>query len=316
MSGSRRAKPPSTPKKRSGPSVYIFGAGKVGVALADVIRKIGGKVVLRAAREGLPKRPIEAELLVFAVRDRELPTFATRFAEAGLVSRKTACVHVSGAATAESLAPLRAVSAGVAQMHPMISFASLRRWPSLDGGHVHVQGDPKAVSRARSLARALGMTPRTFPDLDTIGYHAAAGLVANGAAALAAIGVHVLATAGVPPEVAPKMLGPLLHSVADNIKALGFPDALTGPVRRGEPQSVARHLELLRARVPDAVPLFIAAGFAQLPLAKALGEAPASSFDAIRSILHDAATPTASSTTLSPGSSLAPTPSNEQMPRE
>lgn len=293
----------SAPRKVAAgvPSVYIFGAGKVGVALANAIRKAGGKVILRAARAGLPKRHIEADLLVFTVRDRELLPYAARFAEAGLVSRKTACVHVAGAATAESLAPLRGVSAGVAQMHPMISFASLRLGPSLAGGHVHVQGDPKAVTRARRLVRAIGMTPRTFSDLDTIGYHAAAGLVANGAAALAAIGVQVLAAAGVPRDVAPKMLGPLLQSVADNVKNLGFPDALTGPVRRGEPQSVARHLELLRERVPEAIPLFIAAGFAQLPLARALGEAPAASFDAIREVLHDAATPTPSSLAGTPG---------------
>jgi len=282
-------------------SVYIFGAGKVGAALARAIRNAGGNVVVRAARKGLPKRPITADLLVFAVRDRELLPFASRFAESGLVSRKTACVHVAGAQGEGALAPLRGVSAGVAQMHPMISFASLRRDPTLEGGHVHVQGDPRAVARARRLVRALGMTPRTFPDLDTVGYHAAAGLVANGAAALAAVGVRVLAAAGVPPEIAPKMLGPLLRSVADNVETLGFPDALTGPVRRGEPSSVARHLELLRERVPESVALFIAAGLAQLPLARALGEAPASAFDSIGGILHDAAAvaspPTASSPT-------------------
>jgi predicted short-subunit dehydrogenase-like oxidoreductase (DUF2520 family) len=82
------------------------------------------------------------------------------------------------------------------------------------------------------------------------------------------------------------MLGPILASVADNVTALGFPNALTGPIRRGDPNAVAKHLALLAERLPDAVPLFVAAGLAQIPLARALHEAPAEGFDAIEKLLR------------------------------
>src|SRR5947209_18714792 len=116
----------------------------------------------------------------------------------------------------------------------------------------------------------LKMTPRTFPSLDTVGYHAAAGLVANGAAALAAIGAELLVVSGVARGVAPKMLGPLLRSVAENVEALGFPEALTGPVRRGDAGAVAKHLAILRAKLPSASPLYLASAEAQLPLARSI----------------------------------------------
>jgi predicted short-subunit dehydrogenase-like oxidoreductase (DUF2520 family) len=269
-------------------SVFIFGSGKVGRAIAHVLRASkskGPSVTLHAARKGLPRKPIDADILVLAVRDRDLAALATKLAEARLVSKRTACVHAAGAATAEIIAPLRAVSAGVAQMHPMISFASLRVFPSLARGHVHVKGDRIAEARARTLVRLLGMTPRTFEALDTIGYHAAAGLVANGAAALAAVGCELLAKSGVPAHLAPKMLGPLLRSVAENIEALGFPDALTGPVRRGDPAAVEKHLGVILERLPSAIPLYLASVGAQVPLARAIGEAPAASFDAIESFV-------------------------------
>jgi predicted short-subunit dehydrogenase-like oxidoreductase (DUF2520 family) len=272
-------------KKKFAMRVVIIGAGKVGSALARAIRKIGGSVKLYSARKFKPKTRVDCDLLVLAVRDRDLGPLAESIALAKNISRNAACVHVAGALTAEAIAPLRAVTAGVAQMHPMISFASIAKPPQLTGGHVHVRGDKIAEARAKTLARALGMTPRTFPKLDTIGYHAAAGLVANGAAALAAVGARVLEKAGVPANVAPLMLGPLLASVADNVTALGFPSALTGPIRRGDPNAVAKHLALLEERLPDAVPLFIAAGLAQIPLARALGEAPAEGFDAIEKTL-------------------------------
>lgn len=254
--------------------VFILGAGKVGRALAHAIRAAGWQAVLRAARKGLPRAAVDADLVVLAVRDRDLGPLATALAEKRLVPRRAVCVHVSGALEAAPLAPLRAVCAGIAQMHPMISFASLTRFPGLARGNVRIEGDPRAVARARSLARKLGMTPRTISGLDTVGYHAAAGLVANGAAALAAVGAELLVLSGVSKTDAPRLLGPLLRSVAENVEALGFPSALTGPVRRGDAAGLAKHLATLRVRLPSAVPLFLASARAQLPLARAIGDAP------------------------------------------
>jgi len=261
-------------------AVFVFGAGKVGSALARSLRSRGIEATLRSARKGLP-RVIDADMVVLAVRDRDLRPIAEKMRDRGVVPKRAVVVHVAGALDAEVLAPLRRHCAGIAQMHPMISFAA-RRWnPSLAGGTVHIQGDTAAVGRARRLARLLGMTPRTVSNLDTVAYHAAAGLVANGAAALAAVGADLLVRAGLGREVAPKVLGPLLRSVADNIDRLGFPEALTGPVRRGDVAGLDKHLSTLRAKLPEAVPLYLAAAEAQLPLARAIGDAPPESFDAI-----------------------------------
>ena len=268
--------------------IFILGAGKVGSALTRALRLRGDLVTLRPARKGIPKKPIDASVIILAVRDRELGALATALATAGVVKKSAIVVHNSGALSAEALAPLRGGCAGVAQMHPMISFASKRFTPTLTRGQCHVKGDAEAERRARALAKRLGMTPRTFAKVDTVGYHAAAGLVANGAAALAAIGEALLVASGVPRKDAPKMLGPLLRSVAENVEALGFPDALTGPVRRGDAGAIERQLELLRARLPAALPLFIASAWAQVPLARALADAPASSFDELERVLREA----------------------------
>jgi len=266
---------------------FVFGAGKLGTALARALRAAGVQTTLRAARRGLP-RTMDADVVVLAVRDRDVGPLAERMRDAGVVPRRAVVVHVAGALDAEALGPLRGSCAGVAQMHPMISFASRRFTPALERGNVHLQGDAPAVARAARVARLLGMTPRTIPDLDTIAYHAAAGLVANGAAALAAVGARLLERAGVPRAVAPKMLGPLLRSVADNVERLGFPEALTGPVRRGDAGGVQRHLATLDAKLPEAVPLYLAAAGAQLPLARAIGDAPDEGFDAVERVIDAA----------------------------
>ena len=268
--------------------VFILGAGKVGSALTRALRQRGDSVTLRPARKGIPKKRIDASIVILAVRDRQLAAIAAELARAGVVKRSAIVVHNSGGLSAEVLAPLRGACAGIAQMHPMISFASTSFFPSLARGQCHVKGDPEAERRGRALAKRLGMTPRTFAKLDTVGYHAAAGLVANGAAALAAIGEELLVASGVPRKDAPKMLGPLLRSVAENVESLGFPAALTGPVRRGDAGAIERQLELLRARLPAALPLFVASAWAQIPLARALGDASPESFDELEQVLRKA----------------------------
>jgi predicted short-subunit dehydrogenase-like oxidoreductase (DUF2520 family) len=274
------------PRRRDAVSpVFVYGAGKVGAGLARALRRAGVETTLRAARRGLP-RAIRARIVVLAVRDRELEGLAARLRDARVVPRDAVVVHVSGALDAGPLAALRGSCAGVAQMHPMISFAAIGTTPSLERGNMHVRGDAVAVARAKALARVLGMTPRTFVSLDTVAYHAAAGLVANGAAALAALGAELLVRAGVPAPVAPKMLGPLLRSVAENVATLGFPDALTGPVRRGDAGGLARHLATLRDKLPEAVSLYLASASAQLPLARALGDAPPASFDDVERVIQ------------------------------
>jgi len=240
-------------------------------------------VTMRSARAALPRK-LTTDLVILAVRDRDL----ARTAEAlvPIVPENAVCVHVAGAVGPDVLEPLRDVCAGVAQMHPMISFASKDFFPTLADGNVRIAGDPRAVRIARKIANALGMTPRLLPQLDTVGYHAAAAFVANGAAALAAQGADILVAAGVPRSEAPLLLGPLLRSVAENVEELGFPDALTGPVRRGDPAAIEKHAAILKERLPEALPLYRASGLAQLPLARALGEAPDDRFDAIQKLLE------------------------------
>ena len=269
-------------------SVFIIGAGKVGAGLARSLRQVGVDVTLRPQRKGLPSKRIDTQLVILAVRDREIQPLAERLRDAGLLGhRPVAVVHCAGALGPEPLAPLRSARVAVAQMHPMISFASTERTPSLTRGQLHVDGDARAVRLAKVLGKKLGMTPRTIPGLDRVLYHASAGLVANGAAALAAGGVDLLGLAGVDRQTAAAMLGPLLRSVADNVEAMGLPAALTGPVRRGDAAGVKRHLEMMSKVAPHLVPLYLAASRLQVPLARDLGDAPFENFAAIEDVLKD-----------------------------
>ena len=94
--------------------IAIVGAGKVGGALTKALRERGATVHLRAARKGLPRAPFDADLLVLAVRDGQLPALVAELLAKKGVTRKTNVVHCAGALGPEPLEPLRAICAGVA----------------------------------------------------------------------------------------------------------------------------------------------------------------------------------------------------------
>src|SRR5437763_884553 len=131
--------------------IYIHGAGKVGRALAHALRWAGARVTLRPARAALPRK-LTTDLVILAVRHRDLARVAAELAK--VVPENAVCVHVAGAVGPDVLEPLREVCAGVAQMHPMISFASKEFFPTLIDGNVRVAGDPRAVRVARKVANA------------------------------------------------------------------------------------------------------------------------------------------------------------------
>jgi prephenate dehydrogenase len=121
--------------------IFILGAGKVGRAIARALTKRGDSVTLRAARKGVPTTFIDADLLILSVRERQLGPIAADLAVTGVVKKSAVVVHNAGSLSAEALAPLRGACAGVAQMHPMISFASTTVFPTLTRGHCHVKGE-------------------------------------------------------------------------------------------------------------------------------------------------------------------------------
>jgi predicted short-subunit dehydrogenase-like oxidoreductase (DUF2520 family) len=252
--------------------VAIVGAGKVGNALAGAIRATRHSVRLVPARR-LSRARFDEALVMLAVRDAAISALAAELTARDAIARTSAVVHLAGAFGPELLAPLAGRCAGVAQAHPMLSFASRRFVPELGGAHLLVGGDAAAVRRASALGRAIGMVPRRWKAVDRALYHAAGGLVANGSAAIAAAGARLLVLAGASERDAARVLGPLLRSVGQNIERVGLPRALTGPIRRGDAATVALHVGKIRSSAPDLLPIHAALAELQLELAARIGEA-------------------------------------------
>jgi len=254
--------------------VAILGAGKVGRNLAAALRRSGAKTRLFGWRSGLPGRPIVADLLLLCVRDGQLATVVRRLGETSLLTPTLAVAHVGGAWGLEPLLELKDKVAGIAQAHPFLSFASPRVVHDLRKVPFLVDGDAVGRARVRKMLSMLGAIAVSGRGVERPKYHLAAALAANGTVALLSIAEQLLLEAGLDERRIKKFLDALLGSVKNNVFELGVAQALTGPVRRGDAETLALHLRSLRLKKRDWAELYRLLGRLQLPLARQLGEAP------------------------------------------
>lgn len=226
-------------------NVCVIGRGKVGRALHAELVRASVPCTLCSGR-WRKQPPTGHDTYLVAVPDGRIHEVAERLSQH--VDKRASVLHCAGARGLVELAPLTRRGVAVAVFHPLVSFASAKAPPALQGATFTSYGDRRATSAAKRIARTLGARCVVLGGLSAehaAAYHAAASLVANGAAALTDQGVQIFLSLGYPRRAAERALGALLSSVATNVLSLGVPDALTGPVVRGDVQTVERHLSAL-----------------------------------------------------------------------
>jgi predicted short-subunit dehydrogenase-like oxidoreductase (DUF2520 family) len=231
-------------------NILIIGRGRVGNALRRGLEASKAHRVTQAGRRVQPSAVRAADVVVLAVSDEAIRPVAEAIAPS---LRADACVvHCAGARDVGELVACRARGAAVGVMHPLVSFPSKKSYPSLQKTTFTVHGSQRAITASRQIAAACGAHAVMARTADPA-YHAAAALTANGAAALAFVSVRVLVRFGFQRRAAERAIGGLLRSVGDNVQGLGVPEALTGPIARGDSATVAAHRRALRRLGRDAL---------------------------------------------------------------
>jgi len=252
--------------------ITLVGRGRVGRGLSSALRSSGQDVTLTRGRE--PRRaPIRtANLIILCTTD---PTVSTTAAQIAPWLRRDAVVlHCAGSLGHDALGSCLDVGAEVGVMHPLVSFPQRGLPPELKGATFVIDGTPMARDVATRVARTLGALPLSLP-VHGAGYHAAAALAANGAAGLAGACAPLLEQLGFSQRAAERALGSLLRSVATNIENQGLPKALTGPVARGDAETVRAHRVALARLDPTALAAYDAVGPVILAIARKAGLEPA-----------------------------------------
>jgi len=207
-------------------SVTVIGAGRAGSAVSARLRQ-----------RGLPLREHDAELIVLCVPDRAIAEVAQRIEPGPWIC------HVSGATPLVALAPHEQRFS----VHPLQTLVAWRGPEQLDGAYGAVTGETAdARERGFWLARTLGLEPFELRDEERRLYHAGAMFASGYLVAVHRAAVSLLEIAGAPPEG----LLPLMRRTIEN----GF--ELTGPIARGDWETVDGHLEAIEDRIPELAPVY------------------------------------------------------------
>lgn len=213
--------------------------------------------------------PAGTTVALLAVPDAALAEVAHDLAFAGPAPPGCAALHLAGALTAEVLAPLHGVGYAVGSFHPLQAVAD--PWLAIDrlfGISFALAGEPAAIAAGRRLADALAGHTLIVPPNMRPAYHAAAVMASNGLVAVLAGAVRLLDQVGIPEGDAAQALIPLVRGTLDNLEKLGVRGALTGPIVRGDADTVRLHLARLS---PADRTLYCALGLELLRLARAAG---------------------------------------------
>ena len=200
--------------------------------------RVGSAVSARLAERGLELASRGPQLVLLCVPDRAIEEVAAETPVGPWIA------HVSGATPLDALEP-HVLRFG---LHPLQSFSKAGAAEQLDGawGAVTAESDD-ARAVGWWLAETLGLRPFALADHDRAAYHAGAAVASNYLVTLRAAARSLLEVAGAPPEA----LDPLIRGVVDS----GF--ELTGPIARGDWETVERHLAVVRAERPELEDLYL-----------------------------------------------------------
>jgi predicted short-subunit dehydrogenase-like oxidoreductase (DUF2520 family) len=270
--------------------IAIVGAGRTGRALGRLARGAGfriGPVVCRTrahARAAVrfigagraTTEPEGAELTIVAVPDGAIAEVAGRLRvpEGGVTA------HTCASFGAELLRPRRPAGA----LHPLRSFADpARAAGGFRGTACAVDGDREAVQALVYFVRAIGGVPlRVRPGRKAL-YHAGAVFASNYLVAALEAALRCLEGAGLGRREGLRALLPLAEGTLANARAVGVPGALTGPVERGDADTVRRHAAALPRGLAEA---YAALGRLAVEAARAKGSIGAAEARRLRAALE------------------------------
>lgn len=219
-------------------SVIARSRGKSFQKARALARRVGARALIAPA-------DVEVELIWFCVPDSEIAAAARSFGGA-LAWKGRVAIHSSGALTSDELAPLRRKGAAVASVHPLMTFVRGSK-PVLTGVPFAVEGDSAGVRVARQIVKKLGGRSYPIRRPDKAAYHAWGTFASPLLTALLAVTQEVASLAGVRGEAAKRRMIPILSQTLANYAAFGAADAFSGPIIRGDVETVKRHLRVLRA---------------------------------------------------------------------
>jgi predicted short-subunit dehydrogenase-like oxidoreductase (DUF2520 family) len=271
-------------------TVAIVGCGTVGTAMGKLLAGAGypitgvatrgldtaGRAAKMMGAEQFSDCPWDmsrrAQVVFVTTPDDVIESTCKAIVEHQGFGKNAVVIHCSGALSSAILSSARRCGARVATLHPLQSFASVDQAVKLvPGSFCAIEGDRTALPVVRQLVEDVGgVLMEITPEGKSL-YHAAAVAASNYLVTLMHLALELDRVAGIPTDVSFRALLPLVRGTLSNIGAKGVPEALTGPIARGDVDTVAAHLRAIEERAPGFLMMYKTLGLYTIDLAREKG---------------------------------------------
>jgi len=275
---------------QSGLPIAIIGAGAVGTTFAVALHQRGYRIAGVASRTPASAErcasmvecphysvdPVEvaraADVIFIATPDEAIQEVCRHITEEGGIKRGDIVVHFSGALGSNILDSAKQKGGYVLALHPIQSFPKGEvSVGNLVGSYFTLEGDPEALRFGERVVGDLEGTAVSISSETKPIYHAALCVACNYLVTLTDLAVKMLEAIGIKRQDALPMILPLIKGTVHNLQRVSLPDALTGPISRGDLRTLERHLGAIEKILPDYLDVYKKLGSLTAEVAKEKG---------------------------------------------
>jgi len=266
--------------------IGFIGAGKVGTSLGNYFSQKGlslsgyySKSISSSQRsakltgssffEDLDSLLKGSEIVFITTGDDAIDDVVNTLRKSPHLNKNHILVHTSGALSSDIFEPMEKLRCGVCSLHPIMTFSEVTTpVKDLEVTKFTLEGNTNGKDE---IGKILKTTNNEFFIIDKeskILYHAAACVLSNYMVTLIDTGFEMLKKAGIEQEkISPAFL-PLITVTLNNVKKSGTINALTGPLARGDENTISKHLDAIESTMPEALNFYQTMGIATLNMIK------------------------------------------------
>jgi len=242
-------------------SITVVGAGAVGRSIALALFYAGADIVSIFSESGVSARSLArrvkaaqagklsdatrvGRVILICVPDSSINEAVRELSRNSFLKKGMIVLQTSGAVNSRVLDPLRKRGVSAGSFHPMQSFPR-DRTTNLKEIWWSVEGDRAAVKTAREVVKKLHSKIFTIPKEAKVLYHTAGVFASNYIVILLSIVEEIALEVNISPKDVWKIFLPIILSTIENVATTSPVKALTGPIARGDAETVARHIKAL-----------------------------------------------------------------------
>lgn len=243
--------------------IAIIGAGKIAFSLTDSLIKSGfnitsivSKNILSAKKlasiyrikifsNKLQDIPLDTNIFLISVPDEQIKIIDTKLSKLNLNFNESLFVHFSGSLNSSVMHQIKKKNGISASFHIMQTFPSKTRI-SIDGSFAAVETDnKKSKNTLFSIAKRLNLIPFSVQKEKKMLYHLAGVYASNFFVGNIFISEELFKLSGIKGIKFEDLILPILNSTSKNIKNNGALQSLSGPIERGDFDTIKKHITAL-----------------------------------------------------------------------